>query len=87
MLLSEQKANFEIAESRLQAEKESLNQKVAQVQSSLETTQGQKAAMERDLGEKIKHLEGRLEKAVNDKDELYKSQMETIQENLSVLKD
>lgn len=86
-MLSESEKNSELAQRRLENEKSNIEQKVRQAENQLEKYENQRVAKEKELNVKINDLEAKLGKAALDKDELYRSQMDKIQENLSVLKE
>ena len=71
--MSEQQNNFELKESQLLREKKTSEQRVEQLESSLETAQNEKNAMKIELQGKCKQLEEKLERATEDKEKAYKN--------------
>lgn len=59
-------------------EKKSLEIKLAKVESTLSHEQAQKGELESELNAKVRDLDARLAKANQEKDQLYKQQMEKI---------
>jgi hypothetical protein len=60
---------------------------VLHLEATLETNKGQNTLIEKELGQKCKDLEHKLELANTKKEEVYKNQMKEIQDNLTVLKE
>ena len=54
-------------------EKKASEQRVEQLESSLETAQNEKSAMQIELNGKCKELEEKLERATEDKEKAYKN--------------
>ena len=77
-MLSEQKANFDLAEEKREGESKQLEAKVSQLESSLSETKSAKDRLEQTMAAKCRDLEKKLDQANREKSDLYKQQMEKI---------
>ena len=77
-MLSEQKANFDLAEEKREGESKQLEAKVSQLESSLSETKSAKDHLEQTMAAKCRDLEKKLDQANREKSDLYKQQMEKI---------